>query len=146
MDEPKHVAKRWHEAYDDIMEAYTPSKQLPPERDSWIQCGKRYLYRSKIQLSALANIDNWVESNDKPMIRGSFFIRENLEDGEGSYEVIPITSIKSGPIVVKRYVAYTYYRLGAPIDPCNNPNGDKVIVHYCETEPKIDRSFLWNPD
>ena len=32
MDEPKHVAKRWHEAYDDILEAYTPSKQLPPER------------------------------------------------------------------------------------------------------------------
>ena len=138
--------KTWTKCVDNLTEVYTPSLQLPPNREEWILCGKSYTYKSLAPTSTTEVLNAWVESSEEPKIVGSFFIRESLEEGLGTYEAVPISLLKS-PIVVKRFVEKTYYMLGGDIDPCFDPkNEHKYHVKFGTCAPEEDHDFTWCPD
>lgn len=138
--------KQWTKCVNHLTEVYTPSLQPPPIKDRWILCGTRYIYRSNAPVASLDILNAWIDSNEPPKIVGCFFVRENLEEGQGVYEAIPMHLLK-GPVVVKRFAERTYYRLGADRDPCNDPKDEyqyHVIFGTCT--PELDPDFIYVPE
>lgn len=138
------VVKSWTKCVNDLIELYTPGVMLPPEKDKWNLANTRYIYRSSAPVSSIEALNGWVESTEEPKICDSFFVRENLDSGHGTYEAIP-TSLLKAPILVKRYVVRTYYSLGANHDYCYDPKDEfQYHVKYVECKPEEDKSFVWN--
>lgn len=138
-------AKEWTVCVNSLTEVYTPMAEVPPEKGKWIFTSKRYLYKSVAPISSVDALNTWVESSWQPIIAGSAFIRENLESGSGTFEVIPMSMLKA-PILVKRYIVKTFYTLGGDIDMCNDPGKEYAYhVKYAECEPEIDEDFNWLP-
>ncbi len=138
--------KTWTECVNDLTEVYVPFQQLAPVRDEWTFASKRYIYKSLVPVSSVDLLNGWVESSEPPKFVGSFFMRENLEDGKGIYEVIPMSLIK-GTIVVKRFVERTYYRVGADKDQLNDPKDQyRYHVEFGTCAPVQDPDFIYFPE
>lgn len=138
------VVKSWTKCVNDLLELYTPGVMLPPEKDKWRLAKTHYIYKSNAPVSSIEVLNGWVESTEEPKIHDSFFIRENLDRGQGVYEAVPMSLLKA-PVLVKRYVVRTYYSLGGNIDPCYDPKNEfQYHVKYVECKPEEDKDYIWN--
>lgn len=138
--------KTWTKCTNHLTDVYTPSLQPPPTKDKWILCGTRYIFRSNVPVASIDILNAWVDSSEPPKIVGSFFVRENLEEGSGVYEVIPMHLIKC-PVVVKRFAERTYYRLGEGEDHMNDPKNEyQYHVRFGTCDPELDPDFIYVPE
>lgn len=144
MDESR-IARRWTKCVDLISEVRDPAYG-EPVKDEWRLCSKQYAYKSFVPTSTVSVLNQWTESTVLPRIVGSFFIMESVEDGEGTYAAVPMSLLKE-PILVKKLIKKVYYRIGADIDPLNDPEKKhRYHIEFAEMEPEEDKNFVWYPD
>ena len=121
----------WHKeiVVDDILEAYTPMKQAPPEHDRWTLCETGWVYEIYGYVDgALYH----VVVSERPYVEGGCFIF-TLED---STYYIPVTKLSD--MRVKKVKVEVWYKIvkraqdGSPLRfPGNDPTGGgKIIVEY----------------
>ena len=143
LDEKSGIEKSWTKCVNDLVEVYVPMRDVAPEKDKWTLIDQVVYYESLAPTNRI--LQEWIKSERCPRIEGSFFIRDNVEHGEGVYECIP-SNMLVGTILVRRYVANVFYRIGEDRDPVHDPGNEyKYHINYIQCKPRLDKNFIWNP-
>lgn len=138
--------KTWHKNAQDLTDVYIPGYQCPPTRDEWTYLRAEYTYRSCAPISKLEILNEWIETKSPPRIVGNFFIRDGTGEKAGQFEVIP-ANLLVAPILVERYIHRIYYKIGADIDPCYDPNNEYPYhIKFGEMEGELDTTFTWKAE